>query len=141
MSMETTRTVMTKYLDALLQRAPIAAFFTPDVTFVTMGGQTIQGREEVAEFIRWLHQDAFDARPEFKSTLIEGDKAVLEASFVGRHTGEFFGVPASQHDVNVPYVVVYDLRDGMIAELRFYMPINALTEQITTSGLPALVSA
>ena len=141
MSMETTRAVMTTYLDALLRRAPIAAFFTPDVQFVTMGGQTIQGREEVAEFIRWLHQDAFDARPEIKAVLVEGEKAVLEASFVGRHTGEFFGVPASHRDVNVPYAVVYDVRGDLIAELRFYMPINALMEQITTSGVPALVEA
>jgi limonene-1,2-epoxide hydrolase len=141
MSMETTRTVMTNYLKALELRAPVAAFFTPDVKFVTMGGQTIQGREEVAEFIRWLHQDAFDARPEFKATLIAGDQATLEADFVGRHTAEFFGVPASQHNVRVPYAVVYDLRDGLIAELRFYMPMNVLMEQITTSGVPALAAA
>ena len=141
MSRPTTQETMEAYLHALLQRAPIAAFFTPDATFTVMGGdQVIRGATQVEEFIGWFHTVAFDARPDIKATYVDGSHAALEADFVGRHTGEFFGVPASQRDVRVPYMVAYDLLDGKIAALRFYMPMNALMEQITPS-VPAAVAA
>lgn len=138
----TTQETMDAYLQALLKREPIAAFFTPDVTFSVMGGdQVIRGAAEVEAFIGWFHTVAFDARPDIKATYVDVDHAALEADFVGRHTGEFFGVPASQHDVRVPYVVVYDLVDGKIAALRFYMPMNALMEQIGPAVSPAVTAA
>jgi hypothetical protein len=100
-------------------------------------GQQVQGSESVAEFIRWFHEVAFDARPEFKATIMADGYATLEAEFVGQHIGEFFGVPASYHSVRVPYAVVYDLVDDQITALRFYMPMNVLMEQISTAVSPA----
>lgn len=140
MSIETTRETMTAYLQALVAREPYAQFFADDVTFTAMGNDdVIQGREAVEQFIRWLHEQAFNARPEIKATIYGDGHASLEAEFVGQHIGEFFDVAASYQFVRVPYAVVYDLRDDKITALRFYMPMNVLMQQIkpTTSPLVA----
>jgi ketosteroid isomerase-like protein len=142
MSIETTRTTIRGYLEALVKRGPFADYLAEDVVFTVMGGgQVIQGRAAVEQFIRWFHEQAFDARPEIKAVYEAGEHATLEAEFVGRHIGEFFGVAASQHEVRVPYVVVYDVRANKITALRFYMPMNVLMEQIRAVGAPALAHA
>jgi len=140
MSTEATRETMTAYLRTLGERGPLARYFANDVTFTVMGGgQQVRGPGAVEEFIRWFHEQAFDARPEFKATIIADSQATLEAEFVGQHIGEFFGVPASHRAVRVPYVVVYDLREGLITALRFYMPMNVLMEQISMPASPEVV--
>jgi hypothetical protein len=146
MSVETTemtRETMAAYIKALVAREPYAQFFAPDVIFTVMGSDDppIKGRKEVAEFIHWLHTVAFDARPEIKEVFTVGGRACLEAEFVGRHTGEFFGVPGSGNEVRVPYAVVYDLRGNLITALRFYMPMNVLMEQIKAPATPMLAQA
>ena len=65
-----------------------------------------------------LHQGV--ARPEVKSLIVDGDRAALEADFVGRHIGEFAGVAATGRELRVPYSVVYDLAGGRIKALRIY---------------------
>ena len=131
MSVETTSTTMRSYLDALLARGDFADYFSDEVTWITIGTQqTIQGRQPVQEFLLWMHTQAFDAHPKVK-TLVVGDRqAVLEADFVGTHTGEFLGIPATGKPVQVPYCVVYDLRDGKITALRAYIPMDLFTHQL-----------
>jgi predicted ester cyclase len=143
MSVEMTRETMAAYIKALVAREPYAQFFAEGVTFTVMGSgdPPIKGRKEVAEFIQWLHTLAFDARPEIKEVFSVADRACLEAEFVGRHTGEFFGVPGSGREVRVPYTVVYDLRGAQITALRFYMPMNVLMEQIKAPAKPMLATA
>jgi predicted ester cyclase len=142
MSLKATLETMNAYLEALTDRAPLAPYFAPNIVFQTMGSdQVVRGSKEVEAFITWLHQTAFDARPEFKATIITDDRASLEAEFVGKHTGEFFGVPASYHNVRVPYSVFYDLDGDKITALRFYMPMNLLMEQIGPVASPAFAHA
>ena len=131
MSVEATAATMRSYLDALLARGDFADYFTDDVTWTTVGsGQQMQGREPVRDFLIWMHTHAFDARPKVK-TLVAGDgPAALEADFVGTHTGEFLGMPTSGKSVQVPYCVVYDLRDDKIAALRAYIPMELFAQQL-----------
>ena len=131
MSVEATSKTMQSYLDALVARSDFDDYFTDDVACTTVGaGQEVQGRQAVRDFITWLHTQVFDARPKVK-TLVAGDgHAALEADFVGTHIGEFLGMPASGKSVNVPYCVVYDLRDDKIAELRIYMPMELFSQQL-----------
>jgi steroid delta-isomerase-like uncharacterized protein len=135
MSVESTRAALTAYLDSLVQRGPYAQYFTDDVTFTLMGpNQEVKGRDAVEQFIRYLHEQAFDAQPELKNTIIGDGNAAAEIDFVGTHTGEFIGVPASGKEVRVPYSVVYDLQGDKITALRAYMPMDALLQQI--GGVP-----
>jgi predicted ester cyclase len=77
-----------------------------------------------------MHTQAFDAHPKV-TTLVMGDgHAALEANFVGIHTGEFLGMPATGRSVQVPYCVVNDLRGDKIAALRACIPMDLFTQQL-----------
>jgi predicted ester cyclase len=136
------RETMNEYLDALVQRGDYGRFFTDDAQFSIEGtDQSGEGREAVEGAIRYMHQDAFDARPEVKNLIVEGDKAALEADFVGVHVGDFAGVPPTGRSVRVSYSVVYDLEDDKIRSLRIYMPMQALLGQLGAAPAPAEAAA
>ena len=142
MSTERTRETMEAYLRTLVERGPYGKYFADDVTFSFVGsGQEVQGREAVEQFIRYLHEQAFDAEPKVKKTVIGDGDAALEADFVGTHTGEFNGVPATGKRVDVPYAVLYDLDDCKITALRGDMPVDVLMGQIGAPHAPAPVEA
>jgi steroid delta-isomerase-like uncharacterized protein len=131
MSVETTAETMRSYLDVFLGRGDFADYFTDDVTWTTIGTQqTMQGRQPVHDFLSWMHTQAFDAHPRIKTLVVGDGQAVLEADFVGTHTGEFLGIPATGKSVQVPYCVVYDLQDDKLAALRAYIPMDLFTQQL-----------
>jgi predicted ester cyclase len=127
------RKTMEQYLDALVARADYGRYFTDDVVVTVEGSdQRAEGPEAGEQLIRYMHQIAFDARPELKNLLVDEGKAAIEANFVGTHIGEFAGVAPTGRAVCVPYSVIYDLRGDQISKLRIYMPMSTLVEQITT---------
>ena len=131
--MGTERKVMQEYIDALVKRADYPAYFTDDVVATIEGtDQRAVGREAAGQLISYIHEGAFDARPELKNLLVDEGKAAIEADFVGTHTGEFAGVQPTGRAVHVPYSVVYDIRGDRISALRIYFPISLLVEQITS---------
>jgi len=126
-----TATTIQAYLDALLARGDFAAYLAEDATFEIVGTpQRSEGREAVRDAIIWMHTQSFDARPKVRSVITGDDQAVVEADFVGTHTGEFFGMAPTGRPVNVPYCVVYDLTGDKITALRGYMPMELFTEQL-----------
>src|SRR5262249_5337647 len=92
--------------------------------------QEAHGPQAVEATIRYLHEQAFDAHPELKCLLVDGERAALEADFVGRHVREFGGRPPTGKPVRVPYSVVYDLEGERIKALRIYMPTDELLRQL-----------
>ena len=131
MSVESTRTVMRAYVEALQARGEYGRYFSDDVAFELMGsGQRTSGPQAAEGTIRWLHEQAFAARPELKNLFVEEGKAAIEARFVGKHTGEFAGKAATGNEVDVPYSVIYDLAGDKITALRIYMPMDVLMGQI-----------
>ena len=131
MSTEQVRQTMGAYADALLARADFGRFFARDIEFEVMGtGQQSRGAEAAEQAIRFLHEVAFDAKPEIASMMVDDSGAALEAMFVGSHVGEFAGVGPTDNAVRVPYSVFYDISDGLITALRIYMPMDQLLAQI-----------
>ncbi|MGY1604013.1 ester cyclase [Geodermatophilus sp. SYSU D00815] len=129
-----TREVMEAYLRALLDRADFAAFFAPDVLWTTMEtGEQLQGRDAVRDLIVAFHTQLFDARPELHGLVFGDGVAMAEARFVGTHRGDFAGVPATGRQVDVPYCMAYDVRDGAITALRAYLPVTAMVAQLTSA--------
>jgi len=130
--MSTERQVMQDYIDALVKQADFAAYFTDDVAATFEGtDQRADGRAAAEQLIRYVHEGAFDARPELKNLMTDEGKAAIEADFVGTHSGEFGGLAATGRAVRVPYSVVYDLRGDRISALRIYFPMSLLMEQIS----------
>lgn len=130
---ESGRTTMDAYLHALTTRGSFAEFLTDDVTLDMVGaGMSAQGRADVEGFIRLAHEQAFDGRPELKSLIVasDGQRASGEFDFVGRHSAEFAGIPATGRDVRVPYSVHYDLTNGGISALRIYSLAEGLVSAL-----------
>jgi predicted ester cyclase len=55
---------------------------------------------------------------------------MVEGEFVGKHIGEFAGIPATGKDVRVPLCVVYDLENDQIKRGRIYFETPALLQQL-----------
>jgi predicted ester cyclase len=118
---ESGRATMEAYLEKLAARGPFAGHFADDVMLEIVGaGQITQGRAAVEGMIRAFHEQMFDATPEVKTLIVEGNRAAAEVDFVARHTGEFAGIAATGRQLRVPYSVTYDLDGGWIKALRIY---------------------
>jgi steroid delta-isomerase-like uncharacterized protein len=138
MTLEGTTQTINAYLDNLQERADFGQFFTENVLWTTMeNGEEIRGREAVRDFIVALHVHLFDAHPEVRSVTIADGTAALEADFVGVHTAEFAGVPATGADVRVPYSVFYDVSEEGITALRAYMPLRQMIADLQAAGQKA----
>jgi steroid delta-isomerase-like uncharacterized protein len=131
MTVEATAATMRSYLDALVARGEFADYYTDEVTWTTVGAdQELQGRQPVRDFLIWMHTQAFDAHPKVKTLVVGDGQAALEADFVGTHTGEFLGIPATGKSVQVPYCVIYDLQGDKITALRAYIPMDLFARHL-----------
>ena len=94
-------------------------------------GEEIKGRKAIADMLNYLYHVAFDAKAIVNNTVITKNHALLEASFVGKHMGEFAGIAATGKQVNVPLCVTYDLNeDGLIQNGRIYMLADVMMQQL-----------
>ena len=138
MSIEETQTVIDAYVAALVAREDIAPYFSDDVVLELVDvGQRIEGRDEVVGAIVELHEQTFDASPELTNAVIGEGTAALELVFVGTHTGDFAGIPASGKQVAVPYAVFYDVADAEITALRIHGFATGLVAALTAEATPA----
>ena len=131
MSVENTRRVMMKYFEA--DHADLS-MMADDVVFTIMAtGQENKGTDGVLQMLRYFYQVAFDATAETKQTIFADQHAVVEADFVGKHIGEFAGIPATGKTVRVPLCIVYDLEEDKIKRGRVYFEMPVLFQQL---GMP-----
>jgi predicted ester cyclase len=131
MSAEQVRETLQQYLEVLLARGDYGRFFDDDVEFALMGTeQQTQGAQAAEQTIRFLHETAFDAAPEFTHLVVDDRGAAAEAVFIGTHIGDFSGVSATGNSVRVPYSVFYDVEADKIKALRIYIPMDQLLTQI-----------
>lgn len=86
-----------------------------DVVFTLMGtDQEFRGPEAVKQMLHWFYHVAFDAKVAVTNTIFGDNQAVLEADVVGRHIGEYGGIPPTGKDFRVPLCVIYDLENDKI---------------------------
>jgi predicted ester cyclase len=113
MSVESTREVITKYVNSGHSDVSMMA---DDVVFTVMAtGQEHRSPSGVSQMLNYFYRVAFDATAETRNTIFADGQAVVEGDFVGRHIGEFAGIPATNKHVRVPLCVVYDLEDDLIS--------------------------
>jgi steroid delta-isomerase-like uncharacterized protein len=128
MSVESTREVVNRYVESNHSDLSMMA---DDVVFKHMAtGDESHGPEAVRAMIDFIYHQAFDAHAETRNIIVDDGKAVLEADFVGKHIGEFAGVPATGKEVRVPLCVVYDLEGDRIKRGRVYFEVPAFFEQV-----------
>lgn len=80
--------------------------------------------------LNYFYHIAFDAVAPADNTIFSDGKAMVEGHFVGKHIGEFAGIPATNKDVNVPICVVYDLENDKISRGRVYFEMPVLMQQL-----------
>lgn len=130
-----TEEVLREYIAELLANGSFAGYLDDaiEMTLVDLG-QVITGREATEQAIINFHQVAFAASPEIRNITFGPGVAHAELVFVGTHTGEFAGIPATGRQVSVPYVAAYDLAGDKITALRLYGPASGLVQQITADS-------
>jgi steroid delta-isomerase-like uncharacterized protein len=132
MSVDATRAVMDRYLASGHGDLDVMA---PDVCFTVMAtGQEFRGPEAIAAMLTYFYRQAFDASAVNERLLVGSGRAFGEWDFVGRHVGEFAGVPATGKNVNVPLAVAYDLEDGKVVRGRVYFETPAFLAQVGALG-------
>ena len=131
MSIDSTREVITKYLNS---KHSDVSMMADNVVFTIMAtGQEHHGQEGVLQMLNYFYHIAFDADSETRNTIFADEKAVVEADFVGRHIGEFAGIPATNKQIRVPLCVVYDIESDKIKRGRVYFEMPVLLQQLGVS--------
>ena len=128
MSVESTIRVMQSYWGGGHSDTNMLA---DDAVFTIMdSGQENHGPEDIARMLKEFYHGTFEADFETKNTIIADGKAVVEGYVVGKHTGEFAGIPATGKDIRVPLCVIYDLENDKITKGRVYMALGILFQQL-----------
>lgn len=128
---ERSRQTVAAHLKVLGRGGDCGATLTDDVTLTIMEtGEVIRGRNAVTALLTYVHHSAFAAPPVVKMLVVETDRAMIEAEFIGRHTGEFAGIPTTDHRVHLPYVAAYDLEADAIRAMRLYLSMDTLVRQL-----------
>jgi hypothetical protein len=90
-----------------------------DAVFTMMAtGDETRGSEAVLQILHWFYHVAFGARAENTSQVVANGHDMWEGYVVGKHIGEFAGVPATGKEFRVPLCVVYDVEEETIKRAR-----------------------
>ena len=71
----------------------------------------------------------------------EGDRVVTRGVFVGTHTGDFMGIPATGRKVSIKYLDIWRLENGKAKENWVRMDLLGLMQQLGVIPMPGQVSA
>lgn len=103
--------------------------FTEDVIVVTSEGDIV-GIKACKEFytnyltgfsdIEWTIVDAFG----------QGNKLIKHWNFKGKHTGDFFGIPATGNSLNLSGTTIVTMRDGRIAREHDFFDMKSMLDQL-----------
>ena len=106
--------------------------FTEDVVVVTAEGN-ITGIEAVKNHymnyligfseIEWKIKDAFG----------QGDRLVKHWNFKGKHTGSFFGIPATGNYLDLSGTTMVTMRNGKIAKEHDFFDMKSMLDQLLKS--------
>ncbi|HMD89955.1 MAG TPA: ester cyclase [Anaerolineaceae bacterium] len=81
------------------------------------GGQDIkQGPDGVADMVKIWHQAFPDGHMTMDDITTEGEMSAIRMTFRGTHTGEFYGVPASNKKIEVTSIGIDRVVNGKISE-------------------------
>jgi steroid delta-isomerase-like uncharacterized protein len=106
--------------------------FAPDFVNQTAPPGTPQGPEAIIYFFNQLLKPSFtDFKVEIHDMVAANDKVTTRKSFHAKHSGEFFGVPASGKKVVMNVIDIIRLKDGKFAEHWGILDMQHLMMQIT----------
>jgi len=126
MSIESTYQTMMAY-----GQSHNTSFVAEDAVFTDMAtGRETKGRAAITQMLDYFYHQAFEAHAELTNLIAADGQATIEGYVIGKHIGEFAGVPPTGKDIRVPLAIVYDLEDDQIKRARIYLLINVLFQQL-----------
>ena len=126
MSVERTQEIMQAYWGG------DAAAIAEDAVFIDIAsGRRWEGREAIGDMLQLMYGELFEADFEVDKTHIGDGTAAIEGRFVGRHIGEYAGIPGTGTSVTVPLAVFYTVEDHGITEGRVWFMVSTFFEQVT----------
>jgi predicted ester cyclase len=129
MSIERTKEIVDSYI-----KDHNADAVAEDGVYILMAtGEEVNGRENIGYTLQYFYQQAFDATFEPNNIIYGDGHAFVEGNFVGKHIGEFVGIPATGKDVRVPMCISYDVGEEKIEKARVYFLMASLTRQLGIS--------
>ena len=70
---------------------------------------------------------------EIKETFGQGNKLIKHYNFKGKHTGDFFGIPASGNYLDLSGTTIVTMRDGKIAKEHDFFNMQTILDQLMKS--------
>jgi steroid delta-isomerase-like uncharacterized protein len=128
MSIESTRKVLEAYWNSDPDDNSMMA---DDVVFTDMAtGEEHQTPEGIRNMLNYFYNVAFEATFERTNLVIADGQGVLEGLIVGKHVGEFVGIPATNKDFRAPTCISYDVVDGKLKRARIYFSVASFIAQV-----------
>lgn len=142
MSTEKNLALINQVLELINNRNLDEAFELYDLNYIYHGpgGQELKGRDG----IRGLWELFLAAFPDLTSTvdevISEGNRVALRWTIRGTHTGELFGIPASDKSITLPITEVFHIENGQLVEAWDRYDRLHLMEQIGAAPAPSPAS-
>mgnify|MGYP001586726532 CR=1 FL=1 len=106
--------------------------FTEDCIVVTAQGDIV-GIEAVKEYYANYLNGFTEIEWEIKETFGQGNKLIKHYNFKGKHTGDFFGIPASGNYLDLSGTTIVTMRNGKIAKEHDFYNMQTILDQLMKS--------
>ena len=96
-----------------------------------VNGQDVPNREVGAGFVQALLVAFPNIQYTVEDTVTQGNKVTCRWSATATHTGDLFGMPPTNKDVNMLGMTIFRIEDGQVAELWDVWDQHGMMEQLT----------
>jgi steroid delta-isomerase-like uncharacterized protein len=132
MSLESTSRILEQYWDS---NHTDVSMMADDVVFTMMAnGDETKTPQGVLQMLNYFYHIAFDATATTENKIVGDGHGMVEGHVVGKHIGEFAGIPATGRDIRVPICVSYDVENDQIKRARIYFEFPVLMQQLGVTG-------
>ncbi len=107
-------------------------YFTEDCIVVTAQGNIV-GIEAVKAYYTNYLNGFTEIEWEIKETFGQGNKLIKHYNFKGKHTGDFFGIPASGNYLDLSGTTIVTMRNGKIAKEHDFYNMQTILDQLKKS--------
>tara|TARA_B110000503_G_scaffold118432_1_gene179359 strand:+ start:2374 stop:2967 length:594 start_codon:yes stop_codon:yes gene_type:complete len=107
-------------------------YFDPNITVVTANGDVV-GIEAIQAFYKNYLVGFSEIEFEILDAFGQGDRIVKHWHFKGKHTGEFFGIPASGNYMDLSGTTMVTMKDGRILQEQDYFDLQSMMDQLSKS--------
>ncbi|MEZ4793042.1 MAG: ester cyclase [Gelidibacter sp.] len=103
--------------------------FDPNVVQINPAGNIV-GINDFKTYYKTFLAGFSEVKFTVKDILGQGNKIVKHWNFIGKHTGDFFGIPPTGNMVNVEGVTLAKMKDGRIVQEQDFFDNSVMMQQL-----------